>query len=390
MTDLSDKDQIELENRKLQLERYIELENRKIELERYKAWLNFWKFVGGSIVAAIVIAAIPPFFQLATSALESARKERELVQSKVTFHESYIKEFLQNALRQDIEGRLRLAAYFSNVSDEEFKTGWQDYLRNLNDVRKGLREQINLGERTLYQLQQERPQDQVKILELERNLKWQYGELGYLEPGRDVVKDPRSGELPKFMLGNFGITCIPNPGNKQNARQVYTHLLTLLYSPEASSISDMEDLLRDPEKWKDKNPTFKFVDEGTEVYSILRAYAHSDAVGAEYTQEILKNSSNWTAYTVEAKGSADRTLVPIPAIFDKTTETRLFWLGESPPKPTESRELEALSLDLNPKSRILKLLGEVRLSPKWRQHQIQVTDLDVEIAEDQRCGIRAF
>ena len=63
-------------------------------LERYKIKLGYRKFISGSVIASITIAAIPPIFQLATSVLESYRKEGELNYSKETFHDTYIKDFL--------------------------------------------------------------------------------------------------------------------------------------------------------------------------------------------------------------------------------------------------------------------------------------------------------
>ena len=169
-----------------------DFEDKKIGLERYKAKLDFWKFLAGSVFAAIAIATIPPSFQLATAYLETARKDRELSQSKATFHDTYIKDFVEKALNQDIEIRLRLAKYFSEVSDESYRAGWKNYLENLTDLRFHLRADINKQEAALYNLIQNSSKDTVEIKELRRTLAWEYGELGYSEPNRDVVKDPRS------------------------------------------------------------------------------------------------------------------------------------------------------------------------------------------------------
>ena len=93
-------------------------------LERYKAKLDFWKVVLVSGFAAIAIASIPPGFQFATSWLENARKGRELAQSQATYHDTCIKDFVEKALKEDIEYRIRLAMYFANVSAEAYKQGW--------------------------------------------------------------------------------------------------------------------------------------------------------------------------------------------------------------------------------------------------------------------------
>jgi predicted nucleic acid-binding Zn-ribbon protein len=145
-------------------------EDASLKLERLKAWLDFWKFIGASVVAAIVIVAIPPFFQLATAKLESARKAAELDQSKITFHDTYVKDFVEKALNQDIEIRMRLAAYFSDVSDEEYKNDWNQYLTCLKESRDQLRKEINDGERRLSSLQSNRQSDPADVSELKRNL----------------------------------------------------------------------------------------------------------------------------------------------------------------------------------------------------------------------------
>jgi hypothetical protein len=168
------------------------LEEQKIALERYKARLDFWKFIGASVFAAIAIAAIPPGFQWATNKLEGARKDRELLQSQASFHDNYVKDFLEKALNQDVEIRIRLATYFSNVSDTTYKQGWDAYLKQIGDLRDKLRTEINNDEQKLFELQKSDPDNVAEIAKFKRNLAWKYGELGYSEPNRDVVRDPRS------------------------------------------------------------------------------------------------------------------------------------------------------------------------------------------------------
>jgi hypothetical protein len=201
MADADRKDPVGPDEEKVPMERdeQIGLEFKRLELERYKARLDFWKFVSGSVIAAVVIAFIPPAFQLATAKLEtarkdrelaqeSARKDRELTQSKVTFHETYIKDFLEKALNQDIEIRIRLATYFADVSDDEYKKSWNEYLDKLSKLRDRLRGEINAQEKTISELQKDSPNNKMKIAELRRNLEWKYGELGYSPHDQDVSR----------------------------------------------------------------------------------------------------------------------------------------------------------------------------------------------------------
>lgn len=180
------------------------LEEKKIALERYKATLNFWKFMGASVFAAIAIAAIPPGFQWATFKLEEARKLRELQQTQAAFHENYVKDFVEKALNQDIEIRIRLATYFEFVSEASYQPGWAAYLQKIEGMRNTLRTEINHDERQLFEFEQSASGNPADIAELKRNLAWKYGELGYSPPDRDVVRDPRAAVFRP--LTNFNET----------------------------------------------------------------------------------------------------------------------------------------------------------------------------------------
>ncbi|MFI5015882.1 MAG: glycoside hydrolase family 19 protein [Hyphomicrobiales bacterium] len=179
----------------------IRLEQQKLEFERYKAQLDFRKFVLGSVFVAIAIALIPPLFQLATAALEyvksqaqskndQANKEAEQLLKKEQFRDQYVKDFLNNAINQDIELRIRFAEYFAFVADTEFKQGWIDYREALRGHRLEIRKQIDQMESDWQQVAQGK--NQVEMDRLARNLKWAYNEVGYVEGNRSVASDPRA------------------------------------------------------------------------------------------------------------------------------------------------------------------------------------------------------
>ncbi|MGL3111935.1 hypothetical protein [Bradyrhizobium sp. BR 1432] len=116
--------QIELERLRIALDSTKTTEQRQFEFDRYKARLDFWKFVLGSVVAAIAIALIPPLFQYGTAYLEQ-RKGETFLRNEV------IRQFVSSALDRDIENRIRLAHYFARVADTPFREGWDEYHRNL-------------------------------------------------------------------------------------------------------------------------------------------------------------------------------------------------------------------------------------------------------------------
>jgi hypothetical protein len=124
------------------------LEVKNLELERYKAHLKYKKVIIISGYVAVVIALIPPSFQLATAFLEYVRttnqlkvdeenrvRDREVKQDE--FRDSYVKEFLDRALSQDIELRLRLAEYFKFVSSSG--QAWEKYYNELFEKRTAIR-----------------------------------------------------------------------------------------------------------------------------------------------------------------------------------------------------------------------------------------------------------
>jgi hypothetical protein len=174
---------------------------RKLELDRYKATLDYRKFVLASVFAAIVIAAIPPLFQLATAFLEYVKSEAQLkvdqenkkaerLIEEEKFRETYLKEFISQALNQDIELRIRLAEYFSAVSADAYRQGWADYLKDLKEHRTALRNDIDRMEREWKRGSSQR--DGGEVEELERHLDWSYAELGYVAKNRSVAANPRA------------------------------------------------------------------------------------------------------------------------------------------------------------------------------------------------------
>lgn len=106
-----------------------DLEMAKLVWERDKARLEYKKFLWGAVFTAIVVASIPPSFQLATAVLELVKSnaQRRLDEQNTTaerkakeveFRQKYIQSFVDKALEQDIELRIRLAEYFFNVSSD--------------------------------------------------------------------------------------------------------------------------------------------------------------------------------------------------------------------------------------------------------------------------------
>ncbi|UIJ84287.1 hypothetical protein [Rhizobium leguminosarum] len=153
------------------------LELKRLELERYKAWLDYRKFIWASVVAAITIAAIPPLFQLATAGLEYVKSEAARKMQAQQFRDGYVKDFLNTALNQNIELRIRFAKYFSFVSSE--KDDWKKYLDDLTGLRDTKKTEIDKLEAEFQNLADRPGADAIAVNEARRHLDWAYSEVGY-------------------------------------------------------------------------------------------------------------------------------------------------------------------------------------------------------------------
>jgi hypothetical protein len=171
------------------------LEAQRLELERYKAKLDFRKFMWGTVVAGVTIAAIPPLFQLATAYLEYIKSEAARAMQAQQFRDGYVKDFLNTALNQDIEVRIRFAKYFSSVSSD--KEGWARYLGDLTVLRDAKRSEIDLLEQAWQKLTDQPRADANEVNKAKRHLDWAYSEVGYLVPNRSTISNPRAPDESK-------------------------------------------------------------------------------------------------------------------------------------------------------------------------------------------------
>lgn len=171
------------------------LEAQRIELERYKARLDFRKFIWGSVVAGVTIAAIPPLFQLATAYLEYIKSEAARAMQAQQFRDGYVKDFLNTALNQDIEVRIRFAKYFSSVSSN--KTDWQSYLSDLTRLRDAKKLEIDSLEEAWEKLANQPRANATEVNRAQRHLDWTYSEVGYVAPNRSTLSNPRAPDDSK-------------------------------------------------------------------------------------------------------------------------------------------------------------------------------------------------
>ena len=167
------------------------IEQQKLELERYKIQLDYRKFVLGSVFVAITIVTIPPVFQLATAGLEYVRKTQDEKANEEQFHDKYVEEFINNAVNQDVEWRIRFAEYFSHVAGDTYRSGWVDYYNSLTKQRDHIREEIDKNEESWLTAVGELSDRDIALDQLERHLRWSYDQAGYVEKDHSLQSDRR-------------------------------------------------------------------------------------------------------------------------------------------------------------------------------------------------------
>jgi putative chitinase len=164
----------------------------KLELERYKADLNYKRYRLVGFYAAVLIAVIPASFKLVDGILKHFEEEDDQARKEEQDHDEYVKRFVDLALDENIERRIRFAEYFANVSAKNYKEQWEQYLKSLTDERKDLRDKIDVGEHDWQSLAHQNVVDQVELDRLARDLSWYYAEIGSSAPNRNVLVDPRN------------------------------------------------------------------------------------------------------------------------------------------------------------------------------------------------------
>jgi hypothetical protein len=159
-----------------------------------------------AIISVLAAAAIPGAVEVYKTRLEIAKtdkeialKDKELEVKKLEAHNTYTSNFLNTALNQDIELRLRFAEYFAFVSDPSYREGWEKFRVELVKRRNSLRGIIDQKEREFQKVRLRRtlltPDEQTEVDELERQLRWFYSELGHVRQDSNVsLPVPRTFE----------------------------------------------------------------------------------------------------------------------------------------------------------------------------------------------------
>lgn len=174
-----------------------EAESLDQELERYRIRYNFYKIIFGTAVVGLASVLVPGAVEFWQLIFDNRHKKVEIELAQISNHQDYVKEFLDTALNQDIELRIRFAGYFAHVAAPPFKEDWLAFHDALVRVRNKTRSEIHERESAIrVAMANDHPEieEQIKIAQLERELEWRYREVGYVPKNRSVVRS-KSEEL---------------------------------------------------------------------------------------------------------------------------------------------------------------------------------------------------
>lgn len=186
-----------------QIDALIKLQD-EAEIRKYEARWGFYKVLVGTCIVGVVAAVLPFWIQ---------RVQED--SKRVNDYRQFVTQYVDNGISQDIELRIRFAEYFSYLADQESTSAWATYHGELTKRRDKIRNEINRLERESATLISEGGEelseaDQIKLAELDRQLRWAYGEVGYAKENTSIVqrdealstRDPNSGLAKTLVFGD--------------------------------------------------------------------------------------------------------------------------------------------------------------------------------------------
>jgi hypothetical protein len=176
-----------------------QLSAKEMDLRRYEARMGVWKVVLGTLIVGLAGVIIPAAITFYNAVAENYRKEAELKLATQNVYQQYIKDFLNTAVNQDIELRLRFANYFAFLSGKDQKALWDAYFADLKRQREEGRKRITTLEAQLVDLKATGgdKSEPAKYDQTSRELNWAYAEIGYAPLNRSVVA-PGTGKKERL------------------------------------------------------------------------------------------------------------------------------------------------------------------------------------------------
>lgn len=173
-----------------------------VELEKYRTRFGLYKVIFGTAIVGIISVLVPGAIEFwkvtfehqrlsAQFEVDNKRKELEIELNQINQQQEYVKDFLDTALNQDVELRIRFADYFSNVSADPFREDWTGYRDALVKKRNVTRLEIHTKEEAFMRgssISSPTIEQQIENEKLSRELEWRYREIGYVARDRSIVR----------------------------------------------------------------------------------------------------------------------------------------------------------------------------------------------------------
>jgi hypothetical protein len=233
--------------------------------------------------------------------LEAANKKADMDTKAQEFRSQYVSAFLEKALNQDIELRIRLAEYFKYVAQgDDFKRGWEAYYSALENTRKKIRDEIETNEKALAQIQKLAPaqRDYVEEDRLLQYLDWLRGEVGYVASDKSVIRNPRSPQ-------NTGISLEPQSTNislesiAPERRGIAEKIITAFANAGFGRYQQAAALANAIAE-SNLNPAIKSQDGGVGLFDLSQK-----GIGAGHTlEELMDPDTNISLVVAQAKKSS--------------------------------------------------------------------------------------
>ncbi|QBF32321.1 serine hydrolase [Thalassococcus sp. S3] len=159
---------------------------------RYEARIGLYKVIFGTFAIGALGVIVPGAIDWWSFTAEQQRVEFQDKRAADEIQQSFVAEYFNTAISEDVELRIRFAEYFSQVAPDGTRDQWQSYLSVLVDNRDRVRGEIDSFEREIRALLDKEADgldlpEQTRKAEIERRLEWLYREIGYVERGRSVV-----------------------------------------------------------------------------------------------------------------------------------------------------------------------------------------------------------
>lgn len=135
------------------------LKRSDLSSEKLIIWLNFWKFIITTLIVGVVTTIVNWQIQLYELKLERQKREQD-----------YIAQFLQQAMDENLDKRLRFAHYFSKLTlSADMNQLWNTYYNDLQGQELATKERITYLQEKLNKLRRKQrlnplEEEQVTLL----------------------------------------------------------------------------------------------------------------------------------------------------------------------------------------------------------------------------------